>query len=366
MSVLRVGVVGTGFIARPHAQALRALREIWGEELPAVELAVACDEDPRLAREFAARFGVGRVVTRWEEVTRDPSLDAVLVLVPNDLHAAVALDALRHGKHVLCEKPLAHTVADAAAIVDAGDAAGTVGQVAFVYRAWPAMQLARALVQAGEIGELFEFRGHFLHDYALDPTHPHSWRFSRERAGAGSLGDLGSHVLDLARFLAGDIADVTAARLRTIIPERPGPDGMRAVDVDDLAELWLTFSNGASGTLRTSWAAAGHQTDIGFELLGDAGSIRFRWDCANELAVTSGRGDAARRIALGPQHPGALWPVPGVGLGWGDAFVLNARAFLRAIADGVPATPSLRDGLRAAELVEAARSLALESIRRPQ
>jgi predicted dehydrogenase len=367
LNVLRVGIVGTGFIARPHAQALRALREIWGDEVPAVELVAACDEDSRMVRTFAGRFGVARVATRWQDVTRDPAIDAVLVLVPNDLHAPVALDALRHGRHVLCEKPLALTVADAAALVEAADTAGTAAQVAFVYRAWPAMQLARALVAEGEIGEPFEFRGHFLHDYALDPTAPHTWRFSRERAGAGSLGDLGSHIIDLARSLMGEVEAVTAARLRTVVSERPCVGGgTLAVDVDDLADLWLTFESGAVGTIRVGWAAAGHQTDIGFEVLGDAGAVRFFWARANELTVVSERGGAVRRVALGPRHPGSLWPVPGVGLAWADAFVLGARAFVHAIAAGTPATPTLRDGLRVVELVEEARSLASDSIRPPQ
>jgi predicted dehydrogenase len=367
---LRIGIVGAGFIARPHAQALRALREIWGAEMPSIELAVVCDENAELARAFATRFGAGRVTARWQDVTRDDALDAVLVLVPNDLHAPVALDALRHGRHVLCEKPLAESPEAAAALLAAAEDAPTAAQVAFVYRAWPAVRLARELVVAGEIGRLLEFRGRFLHDYALDPDHPFSWRFSCARAGAGSLGDLGSHVIDLARFLAGEIAAVTAARTRTIVAARPGPDGrLCPVDVDDAAELWLAFEGGAVGTIHTSWAAAGHRTDLAFELLGDAGSLRFCWQRPNELVVTSAGGPeglgADRRITLGPAHPGALWPVPGVGLGWAEAFVLNARAFALAVTGRAPVTPSFRDGLRAAEVVAAAAALAGSGAGRP-
>jgi predicted dehydrogenase len=164
----------------------------------------------------------------------------------------------------------------------------------------------------------------------------------------------------------GEIEAVTAARLRTIVRQRSSPaGGTRVVDVDDMADLWLTFESGAVGTIRTGWAAAGHQTDIGFEVLGDAGAVRFSWERANELTVISGHGGPVRRIALGPRHPGSLWPVPGVGLGWADAFVLSAEAFVRAIAGGTPATPALRDGLRAVELVEEARSLAAARSIRP-
>ncbi|HWK28311.1 MAG TPA: Gfo/Idh/MocA family oxidoreductase [Solirubrobacter sp.] len=373
--MLRIGIIGAGFIARPHVQGLRALREIWGSALPGVELAAVCDERPELAQAFADRFGIPRVAGDWHELTGDPRLDAVLVLVPNDLHVPIALDALAHGKHVLCEKPLAPTAAAAADLVRAALEAGTVAQVAFAYRCWPAVQHARDLVATGEIGEVVAFRGRFLHDYGLDPAHPYSWRFSRARAGAGALGDLGSHVIDLARVLVGEIAGVAAARTRTLIAERADADGRRQpVDVDDAAELWLDFDTGATGAIDVGWAAAGHRTDIAFELHGRSGALSFAWGRGGRLELWSGRGpeglEGGRTVELGPHHPGALWPVPGIGMGWGEAFVLTAREFVRAIAGEPAGAATFYDGLRAAEVVEAAQAVAAaapapEPIRRP-
>jgi predicted dehydrogenase len=358
--LIRIGVVGTGFIARPHLQALRALPEIWGADVPRIDLSVACDERRAVAEEAARRHGIARVVDDWRRVTGDPEVDAVLVLTPNDLHAPVAIDALRHGKHILCEKPLADTVESAAALCAAARAAGTAAQVAFVYREWPAVRLARALVAAGEIGSPLAFHARFYHDYALDRAHPRSWRFERARAGAGSIGDLGSHLIDLARTFMGEVGAVQA-RTRTVIPARPGG----GVDVDDAADVWLEFAGGATGSLATSWVAAGHKTDIAFEILGEHGSIRFAWQRANELDVVSGDLDAVRSIAIGPAHPGALWPIAGVGLGWADAFVPAARAFVDAAAGRPVSAPTFEDGLAVAEVVAAAigssRPLAAEA-----
>jgi predicted dehydrogenase len=356
---IRIGMVGAGFIARPHSEALARLAATYGPALPPVRRVAICDADGALAERAAARYGWERATADWREVTRADDVDAVLVLTPNDVHCAVAVDAAEHGKHVLCEKPLAAGVDAARTMRDAVTAAGVVHRVAFVYRHWPAMRLARELVADGSVGRVLRLRAHFFHDYALDPLLPASWRFDLGRAGAGAIGDLGSHVLDLACWLVGDVERVMA-RSRTVIGERPGAEGgaYAPVDVDDATDLWLELAGGAAGSAEVSWLAAGYKTDLAFEVQGDEGAVRFSWTRANELQVAGH--DGTRTVPLGPDHPGAehFWPVAGVGLGWADAFVLAAHDFVAAIAGEHGDGPDFDAGVRVAEIVAAAQASA--------
>jgi predicted dehydrogenase len=244
--------------------------------------------------------------------------------------------------------------------------AGVVNQVGFVFRKWPAMALARQLVEAGELGEILHFRGHYFHDYALDPALDMGWRVQRATAGAGSIGDLGSHLIDLARYIVGEVGRVHA-RSRVIWPRRPmvGSDAV-LVDVDDASDILLEFESGATGLLQTNWMAAGYKTDIAFEALGDKGSLRFTWRRNGELQFYSHRDPTRlqgfRTIHVGPEHPGAerFWPVAGQGLGYGDAFTILIGELLRCVQHQVPAAPSFLDGLRAAEIVDAAQQSSTE------
>jgi predicted dehydrogenase len=244
---------------------------------------------------------------------------------------------------------------------EAATAAGVLTQVGFVFRTWPAMALAKQLIDAGRIGRILQVRAHYFHDYALDPDFSMGWRTERNVAGAGSFGDLGSHVIDLARCLAGEIT-VVQATTRTIYPERPSADGrtMLRVDVEDTADVLLEFENGASGVVQTNWMAAGHKTDIGYELTGERGAISFTWERNNELRYYSHRDpvdeQGFRTIHVGPQHPGAeqFWPVAGQGLGYGDAFTILIARYLKGIQQQSGIQPNFRDGLRAAEVLDAA------------
>jgi predicted dehydrogenase len=365
---VRAGLVGGGLMAKTHSLAYASLPLVYGDQhLPQVVRRRLADVEQPLAEAAAERYGWDEAATDWREITRAPDIDLVDIATPNDTHAEIAVDAARHGKHVFCEKPLAHQVEDARTMHRAVSEAGVTNQVDFAYRKWPAIQHARQLVARGEIGRVRQLRARYLHDYAADRAVPIGWRFTRSRAGAGSLGDLGSHLIDLARFLVGDVHRVMA-RTFTFVHERPlhrdAAAGATArlgrVDVDDAAHVWLDFGGGASGTLETNWMATGHKTDLSFEVTGDQGALRFSWLAPNELRFYSEL-DATdvqgfRSIIIGPQHPGAeaFWPVPGQGLGWGDAFLISVRDLLAAIAAGVPAQPDFLDGLRAVEVVDAA------------
>ncbi len=352
-------------MAKTHSLAYGAAAMLDHEMLPTIERVRVADVQPDLARRAAEHFGWSESTGDWTEITRAEDIDLVDIVTPNDAHAEIAIDAARHGKHILCEKPLAPSLAAAHRIAAAADEAGVTTQVGFVFHTWPAVAAAKALIDAGEIGEILSFRGHYFHDYALDPDFDMGWRVDRARAGAGSIGDLGSHVVDLARYLVGDVTRVEA-RSKTHFPDRPSGGSMRRVEVDDATDCLLEFESGAVGTLSTNWMAAGYKTDIGFEVSGREGTVRFTWQRNNEFQVYRHDDDQQTRgfksVFIGPTHAGAarFWPVPGQGLGYGDAFTILIAELLRAIASGSRASPSFQDGLEAARFVDAALRSARE------
>ena len=378
MNALRVGMVGSGFIARVHSLAYNSVSRYYWPALPDVLRVRIADVTADLARTGAARLGWEGATSDWREITRSPDVDLVDIVTPNDTHAEIAIDAARHGKDIFCEKPLAPDVASARKMYEAVSEAGIVHQVGFAYRRWPAVQLAKQVTVQGQLGRILHFHGLYFHDYGLDPYLPISWRFEARRAGAGSIGDLGSHVIDIARYLVGEIVRVLA-RSRTFITRRPlgtaesdssfrrgaggampEPSGLGLVDVDDATDMLVEFDNGATGVIQTSWMAGGHKNDLGFELFGDRGAVRFSWQHANELSFYSTEDPeevaGCRNIVIGPIHPGAapFWPVPGLGMGYSDVFLIAIRDLLEAVAQRRPASPDFLDGLRACEVVDAA------------
>jgi levoglucosan dehydrogenase len=366
---LRIGIVGGGFMAQAHTMGLRDLRAVYGEDAPSVELVRIADLDADLARAAASRHGWAEATDDWTEVTRANDIDAVSVVTPNAAHAAPAIDALSHGKHVLCEKPLAADLSSAEQMAAAARASSSVSQVNFVYRQWPATATARRLIEEGAIGRVLHYRGYHFHDYALDREMPATWRFSRREAGAGSLGDLGSHAVDAARYLVGSEVKTVAAQSRTVIGTRPlGPGGPPSVDVDvdDSTDLLLEFEDGTPATVQVSWVATGRKTDWGFEVVGDEGSLRFGWQHANELRFYSHADPADRRgervVIIGPDHPNAesFYGIAGPGLGYADAFTIALHNFVRAAGSGEAASPDFDDGLRVAQVLAAAQLAADE------
>jgi predicted dehydrogenase len=363
---IRVGLVGAGYIAKNHSLAYRAAPALYADDLPAVEQVRLADVDAEAARVRAAAWGWADATHDWRRVTRADDVDLVDIVTPNAAHRDIALDAFAHGKHVICEKPLAPSLATAREMEASAAAAGTVNQVCFYYRLWPAVAYARQLIDEGRIGSIRHFRGHMLQDYAGDRETPMSWRFRRATAGAGAVADLGSHIFDLSRYLVGPIARVSA-QAETFIAERPTAGGGREpVDVDDLTAMLVRFEGGANGTIEVSWAASGHRCDLGFDVIGDSGALRFTWERANELAFYSGDDpdDRAgfRNLLLGRAHPNVepFIFAHGQGLGYSDAYTIGVGAALKAIAAGTKATPSFSDGLRAAEAIDAALRSATE------
>ncbi|MEP3435949.1 MAG: Gfo/Idh/MocA family oxidoreductase [Hoeflea sp.] len=372
MRNLNVAMIGSGFMGRAHALAM-ASAPIYFHDLNVNPVrTVLVDVNESLAESARKRFGFAEATTDWRGVVARPDIDAVLICTPNDVHVDIAIEAAKNKKHILCEKPLASKLDDAQKMLAAVREAGITHMVAHNYRHTPAVALAKQIIDAGEIGEVLTFRGHYMQDWSADPDTPLSWRFSKAKSGSGTIGDIGSHVLDMARYLVGEIAEV-CGELDTFVQKRPiqsgaydkmgasikNADAERGdVDVDDYAISLLKFDNGARGSLEASRNSWGRHNYLGFEIQGRLGSIVFNYERLNELQVMNSRGNAARAgfttIYSGPLHPYGeyLWPVPGTGVGYLDIKIIECRNFLLAIEAGRFGAPSFEDGYRIAKICD--------------
>lgn len=362
-------------IGQCHAHAFRALRE-FSDPLPAqVELAVVADADAALASAAQQRFGFERTAPSWHEIVAAADVDAVCLALPNFEHRVAADAALAAGKAVLCEKPLAATATEAAAMLRAARQANVVHAVGFNLRRAPAIAAIAQLCAAGQLGEIRQFSGRYLTDYGASPEVPHTWRYRRDMAGAGALADVGSHVVDIARSLLGEIDTIQGAALATYVARRPVPAGhvtghsrgattgeFRAVTNDDVASFTARFHNGAVADFRFSRVATGFRNSPAFELIGAAGSVQFDMERAAELQLFDGVSDdpmnGFRRVVIGPRHPYfgqvAAFPVTGVGYGYTETYVVQAFEFVRAVVTGDLAyAPNFADGFMVAAVCDA-------------
>jgi predicted dehydrogenase len=358
------GVIGTGYMGACHAQALVTVGHAFEPALrPRLEMVADVASDAALAAH--RRFGFARATTDWRVLVADPAVELVSITTPNHLHKEMALRALAAGKHVWCEKPLALTAADAADLVTAAAAAGTTTLVGYNYLRSPAVAFAKKLVETGELGAVTQFRAIFDEDFMAPESFPFSWRSETAKAGTGALGDMGSHLVNLAHYLVGPISEV-AAGLHTAIPERLDEAGrLRPVENDDVSEVLVRFTNGAVGHIGCSRIAWGRKNGLDFELYGKSGGLRFTQERFNEIQLfrPSDRADdnGFRTILTGPPHPPFAHFTPGWGhgLGFNDLKVIEAAHLLDAIANRTPAWPDFAEGHRVEAVCEAiARSAA--------
>lgn len=369
---VNVGLIGAGFMGKAHSMAYATMPMFFWPPPAVPHRRILAELDPVVAREAATRFGFDESTADWRALVESDDIDLIDIAVPNDAHAEIAIAAAQAGKHVFCEKPLARTADEARAMYEAVMGTGVVNMVAFNYRRTPAVVLAKELITQGAIGQVRNFRVTYLQDWSNDPDLPLSWRFQRDVAGSGALGDIATHGLDLARYLIGEVAAVSSL-LRTYIPERPvseGPDQLAAarkltsaargaVDVDDEVLTLLRFETGAVGSLEATRHAHGRKNFLTFEAHGDTGSLRFDYERRDELEVYLASDPEDQRgfrtILTGPAHPygQALWPIPGLGIGYGETKIIECYELMRAIADGAEASPSFRDGYQIARICEA-------------
>ncbi|GHJ45551.1 oxidoreductase [Catellatospora sp. TT07R-123] len=362
---LRIGMVGYAFMGAAHSQAWRTVNRVF--DLPLrVRMAAVCGRDQEKVAEAAARLGWDEHVTDWRELIARDDIDVIDVCTPGDSHAEIAIAALAAGKHVLCEKPLANTVAEARAMVAAAEAARAQGVrtiCGFNYRRVPAVTLMRQMVEAGRLGTIRHVRAAYLQDWIIDPQFPLVWRLQRERAGSGALGDIGAHIIDLTQFVTGQQVTGVSAVTETFITERPLPGeasglagtstggALGKVTVDDAAIFTARLSGGAIATYEASRFATGRKNALRVEINGSRGSLVFDLERLNELEFYDGDRPAAeqgfnRILVTEPEHPylSAWWP-PGHIIGYEHSFTHQMRDFVQAIADGTDPAPSFTDAL---------------------
>jgi predicted dehydrogenase len=356
---LRFGLIGSGYMGRAHAIALHSVAATFGADY-AVECATLGDVTPQRALEAAQSLGFAAGTADWRELVADPDVDVVDICTPNHLHAEMALAAIAAGKHVYCEKPLALDLQQSRAIVDAARRAGVCNVIGFNYICNPMLQVAREMIAAGELGEVVGFRGSYLEDYMSDPGVPYSWRCQRKLAGSGALADLGSHLINMGRFLLGPIARVSA-NLQTVHGRRVDRSSgeQRPVENEDMVQALVEFSSGVCGTMEISRIATGYKCGLAVEVHGTRGTLLFDQERMNELSFYSGADGAGRRgfrtILAGPEHPdyAAFCPAPGHGLGINDLKVIEIRNLIRAIRSGTEASPDFTEGLRVQQVMSA-------------
>jgi predicted dehydrogenase len=367
-----VGLIGYAFMGAAHSQAWRTAPRFF--DLPLhPELTVLAGRDAAAVTAAADRLGWAATETDWRRVIERDDVDLVDVCTPGDTHAEIALAALAAGKHVLCEKPLANSVAEAAEMAAAAEraaASGVRAMVGFTYRRVPAVAFARRLVAEGRLGQVRHVRAQYLQDWIADPEAPMSWRLQKEKAGSGALGDIGAHIVDLTQFITGEAITGVSAMLETFVRERPlpatsgklsGTGGTERgqVTVDDAAVFLGRFTGGALATFEATRFALGRKNAIRIEVNGSAGSLAFDFEDMNVLQFFDGTDPAEtagfRRILVTePGHPyvGAWWPA-GHGLGYEHGFTHQVVDLVQAIAAGDQPTPSFADGLQVQRVLDA-------------
>ncbi len=382
MKKLNVGIIGAGFMTKAHSLAY-ATMPMFFWPAPAIPVrAVLADVSEQTAAAAAARFGYERSTGDWRTVVNDPTIDIIDIATPNDSHAEIAIAAAKAGKHILCEKPIARTTEEARQMLEAVRAAGVTNMLAFNYRKTPAIAYAKKLIANGEIGAVRNFRATYLQDWSADPNSPLSWRFQKNIAGSGALGDIGTHVIDIARYLVSDIAEVSAL-VKTYICERPTQSGgldalgtvklegqatKGQVDVDDEMTTLVKFDNGAIGSLEATRNAWGRNNFITVEIHGELGSIYFNYERRDELQVCFSNDPADRKgfrtIYTGPAHPNgaALWPIPALGIGYSETKIIECYDFFDAVVNKKRCEPDFEDGYRISQICDAILESAEKSI----
>ncbi len=372
---LGIGVLGYAGVAKAHLFALQRVSTVFWPLPVRPQLVALAGRSVEALQQAGERYGALTTYTDWHRLLADERVQVLINAGPNDVHAEATLAAAARGLPVLCEKPLARSGAEAARMRDAAISAGIVHMTSYSYRFYPAVQLARQMIREGRLGRIYHFRSRYLDDSMVDPQVPYSWRHSKSRAGSGVIGDLAAHSIDLARFLVGEIATVSATT-RIFIDRRRRPEGGEAtVDVEDAVEAVVEFANGAVGTLEASTFCPGRKNFFTFEISGATGSLALNMERLNELDLYL-RDDGANGfrtvLVTEPTHPygGAWWP-PGHILGWEHSFVHQLHRFLMAVAGQASVEPdgaTFEDGHRCAvvcdlleQSAQTGRRLAVES-----
>jgi len=358
---LAVGLIGYNFMGKAHSNAWRQASRFFN--LPAnVRLKTICGRNRAAVKKAATKLGWENAQTDWRRVIDDSKIDIVDICTPNDTHCEIAIAAAQAGKAVLCEKPLARNMDEAEKMVRAVKKARVVNMVCHNYRRVPAIVLAKQMIERGEIGDrIFHFCARYAQDWIVDPNFPLVWRLQSDPAGSGALGDIFSHIVDLARYLVGEFREVSAA-METFVKQRPLKSGARKtgrVTVDDAVAMIGRFENGALASLEATRFAPGRKNSLTLEINGSAGSLFFDLEEMNRLKFFSGRDPQDRQgfhdiIVTEPSHPyiDKWWP-PGHIIGYEHTFIHTMADFVKAVVDGKSVQPTFEDGLQNQRVLDA-------------
>ena len=353
---LRVGVLGMGFMGGTHTQAWQRVKATFNLPIE-IEMKSLFDMSESSLALNGARYEFERTTQDWREVCEADDIDVVSICTPNFAHLEAAELALSTGKHVWCEKPMATSIADAEAMValaEAGKARGLKTILGYNYMKSPTLLAIKKLIEDGVIGDIVHFNGVYTEDFMCDMDMPHSWRLTKAGGGKGALGDMGSHQVSMAIWLCGPIREV-ASRLQTVHHQRPDMNTgeMKQVETDDQFSAIGTFDSGALFTLHTSWLGQGHKMQLGFEVAGTKGAIRFDQERMGEFQLFEQKDNSDmasngfKTVLIGPYHPpfGNFCPAPGHHVGFNEMKIIEAGEFCRAILEGNEAYPNFDDGL---------------------
>lgn len=373
MRKLQIGIVGGGWMGKVHAMSYKTARSAFGPEPAEPVVAVMADVNMELAQRAAYECGVDRAVDNWHSIVDDPTIDIVDICTPNDMHFDIAMAAIAAGKHVYCEKPLANTVDLARQMADAAERESVITLVGFNYIQNPVHGLGRAAIERGDIGDIVYVKIVFNSDFMSDRSLQHTWRNDIARAGSGVIGDIGAHCLSYYYHLVNREIEEVLCDLRIVIPDHPAPladggfrmgaqgDVSRRIPntTDDIATVMFRFRGGGMGHLETSRVSTGVRFDIGYEIIGRDGSLRYDYERINDLDLYREVGPVETRgftrMKMGPTDSryAALLPVPALGLGYNDYKAMEIRQLIEAVATGEPAYPDFRFGHRVQQVVDA-------------
>ena len=361
---LRVGVLGMGFMGGTHTQAWQRVKATFNLPID-IEMKALFDMSESSLALNGARYEFERTTQDWREVCEADDIDVVSICTPNFAHLEAAELALSTGKHVWCEKPMATSIADAEAMValaEAGKSRGLKTILGYNYMKSPTMLAIKKLIEDGVIGDVVHFNGVYTEDFMCDMNMPHSWRLTKAGGGKGALGDMGSHQVSMAIWLCGPIREV-ASRLQTVHHQRPDMNtgDMKQVETDDQFSAIGTFESGALFTLHTSWLGQGHKMQLGFEVAGTKGAIRFDQERMGEFQLFEQKDNSDmasngfKTVLIGPYHPpfGNFCPAPGHHVGFNEMKIIEAGEFCRAILEGNEAYPNFDDGLEFEKALQA-------------
>lgn len=372
MTSLRVAMIGYGFMGAAHSQGWRTAPRVF--DLPAdAEMAVIVGRDAAAVAKAASKWGWAESATDWREVIARDDIDVVDIVTPGDSHAEIAIAALDAGKHVLCEKPLANTVAEAEAMAAAADRAaarGVKAMVGFTYRRVPAVTFLRQLIAEGVVGRIAHVRASYRQDWLVDPDMPLAWRLQKEHAGSGALGDIGAHAIDLVEFVTGMDVEQVSGVLDTIVKQRPllgsgsGLSGKAAagygqVTVDDIAIFTGRLGSGALASFEATRFATGRKNALAIEISGDKGALAFDLEDLNSIQFYDRTAPADQQgfrkiLVTEPVHPyvAAWWPA-GHMLGYEHGFSHQVKDLVEGIVRNTDPHPTFADGLRVQRVLDA-------------